>query len=149
MQDLLSQDRRFSPASWPLSQQPLPSAAQSLPSVGISGSSSCHAIGIRVKFTYLSRMNLLLDVYLVLILLNVLVQPVLHLAALLLQQLYLLLQELDPLCLLVKLNLLVLKQQVHGLVVALELILVPEVLNELLDLADLDRADHVVHVLHA
>lgn len=95
-------------------------------------------------------MNLLLDVYLVLILLNVLVQPVLHLAALLFQQLYLLLEELDPLCLLVKLHLLVLKEQVHGLVVALELILVPEVLNELLDLADLDRADHVVHVcLHA
>lgn len=83
-------------------------------------------------------MNFLLDVNLILILLNVLVQPVLHLAALFFKELDLLLKELNPLGLLVELDLLVLKKQIHGFVVSLKLVLIPEVLNELLDLANLN-----------
>jgi hypothetical protein len=82
--------------------------------------------------------NFLLDVNLILILLNVLVQPVLHLAALFFKELDLLLKELNPLGLLVELDLLILKKQIHGFVVSLKLVLIPEVLNELLDLANLN-----------
>ena len=80
-------------------------------------------------------MNLLLYMDLILVLRNVLMKSILHLDALLFQKLNLLLKELYPLGLLIEHKLLILKHDVHCLVVSLKLVFVSEVLNELLDFA--------------